>query len=182
MHAQCCTQHAAHTSPVKRYQHTTLPCLFNCLTPPSPARSTSDRLDKVTMVVAFLAALANGEQATILPQAASFPHCPAVTPPHPLPSSSARASLPMMSLSQSPSSPLPSQVHRSTHYATFSLPPPPPSGELLPLFSLLFGEFTNAFGDPNPATFMATIKSLALKFLYLGIGEEERGGEGGGGG
>ena len=47
------------------------------------------------------------------------------------------------------------------------------------MFSLLFGEFTNAFGDPNPATFMATIKSLALKFLYLGIGE---GGGGGGGG
>ena len=50
-----------------------MPCLFNCLTPPFPARSTSDRLDKVTMVVAFLAALANGEQATTLPQAGA-PH------------------------------------------------------------------------------------------------------------
>ena len=45
------------------------------------------------------------------------------------------------------------------------------NGALLPMFSLLFGEFTNAFGNPDPVSFMDTIKGLALKFLYLGIGE-----------
>ena len=77
---------------------------FPCpkLPPPFHVCSTADRMDKITMAVAFFAAVANGA--------------------------------------------------------------------LLPMFSLLFGEFTNAFGDPNPVTFMKTIESLALKFLYLGLG------------
>jgi hypothetical protein len=42
------------------------------------------------------------------------------------------------------------------------------------MFSLLFGQFTNAFGSPDLTTFMATINDLALKFLYLGIGGVHR--------
>ena len=44
------------------------------------------------------------------------------------------------------------------------------AGALLPSFSILFGEFTNAFGNPNAEAFMTVIKDLSLKFLYLGIG------------
>ncbi|KAG2428639.1 hypothetical protein HXX76_011345 [Chlamydomonas incerta] len=44
------------------------------------------------------------------------------------------------------------------------------NGTLLPLFAILFGEFTDAFGDPDSGHFMKTVSNLALKFLYLGLG------------
>jgi ATP-binding cassette subfamily B (MDR/TAP) protein 1 len=44
------------------------------------------------------------------------------------------------------------------------------AGAILPSFSILFGEFTNAFGNPSSTAFMDVIKDLSLKFLYLGIG------------
>ena len=46
------------------------------------------------------------------------------------------------------------------------------TGALLPMFALLFGEFTDAFGNPN-GNFMATVNDLALKFLYIGLGESQ---------
>ena len=45
------------------------------------------------------------------------------------------------------------------------------SGALLPFFALLFGEFTDAFGSPSASSFMPIVKDLALKFLYIGLGE-----------
>lgn len=47
------------------------------------------------------------------------------------------------------------------------------AGAALPMFSIFFGEFTNAFGNPNttPSQFMDVVASLSLKFLYLAIGE-----------
>ena len=44
------------------------------------------------------------------------------------------------------------------------------AGAILPSFSILFGEFTNAFGNPSATEFMTVIKDLSLKFLFLGIG------------
>lgn len=44
------------------------------------------------------------------------------------------------------------------------------AGAILPSFSILFGEFTNAFGNPDATSFMNVIKDLSLKFLFLGIG------------
>ncbi|GIL71759.1 hypothetical protein Vretimale_808 [Volvox reticuliferus] len=44
------------------------------------------------------------------------------------------------------------------------------NGTLLPLFAILFGEFTDAFGSvPDLSHFMHVVSNLALKFLYLGI-------------
>ncbi|GLC41172.1 hypothetical protein PLESTM_001163200 [Pleodorina starrii] len=44
------------------------------------------------------------------------------------------------------------------------------NGTLLPLFAILFGEFTDALGgDPSGSGFMRMVSNLALKFLYLGI-------------
>jgi ABC transporter transmembrane region len=61
------------------------------------------------------------------------------------------------------------------------------TGVMLPMFSLVFGDFTNAFGrfwptscrgPPPPgldvmpqSEFHAIIQEIALKFLYLGIGK-----------
>jgi len=42
-------------------------------------------------------------------------------------------------------------------------------GCLMPLFAIVFGEFTNAFGDMNSIDFVATVSSIALKFTYLAI-------------
>ncbi|GLI63941.1 hypothetical protein VaNZ11_007082 [Volvox africanus] len=45
------------------------------------------------------------------------------------------------------------------------------NGTLLPIFAILFGEFTDAFGiGPDQSGFMRKVSNLALKFLYLGIG------------
>ena len=41
----------------------------------------------------------------------------------------------------------------------------------MPMFALLFGQFTDAFGNPDKSRFIPTIEDLALKFLYLGLGE-----------
>lgn len=43
------------------------------------------------------------------------------------------------------------------------------SGMLLPLFALLFGKFTDTFGDPSP-DIIETVNELALTFVYIGIG------------
>ncbi|GFR42553.1 hypothetical protein Agub_g3460 [Astrephomene gubernaculifera] len=44
------------------------------------------------------------------------------------------------------------------------------NGTLLPLFAVVFGEFTDAFGTgPGNPKFMSLVSSIALKFLYLGI-------------
>lgn len=40
----------------------------------------------------------------------------------------------------------------------------------MPLFAVIFGDFMNAFGDPDTVDFMGTIRHLSLKFLYLAIG------------
>lgn len=43
------------------------------------------------------------------------------------------------------------------------------SGALLPLFSLVFSRFTNAFGDPASIDFMEVVSDIALQFTYLAI-------------
>ncbi|GAX85324.1 hypothetical protein CEUSTIGMA_g12741.t1 [Chlamydomonas eustigma] len=43
-------------------------------------------------------------------------------------------------------------------------------GALLPMFSLLFGKFADAFGNPDQSNFLRTIEGLALEFLYIGLG------------
>jgi hypothetical protein len=48
------------------------------------------------------------------------------------------------------------------------------AGAAMPMFSIFFGEFTNAFGNPSSSTaeFMRVVTNLSLKFLYLAIGED----------
>lgn len=43
------------------------------------------------------------------------------------------------------------------------------SGILMPLFSVVFSRFTNAFGDPYGVDFMEIVKDIALQFTYLAI-------------
>uniref|UniRef100_A0A7S0USK3 ATP-binding cassette transporter n=1 Tax=Polytomella parva TaxID=51329 RepID=A0A7S0USK3_9CHLO len=43
------------------------------------------------------------------------------------------------------------------------------AGALLPVYSIFFGDFTNAFGHPT-IHLMDIVNELSLKFLYLGIG------------
>ncbi|KXZ51733.1 hypothetical protein GPECTOR_11g18 [Gonium pectorale] len=44
------------------------------------------------------------------------------------------------------------------------------NGILLPLFAVIFGEFTDAFGNPESVDFIATVSNIALKFLWLALG------------